>query len=76
MPEFEGCEAGMTARAVKMRAALEFFVQKTLVEGAFPGRAKRSDVDFPVQMAAYGRAVTGNANAASVPCRRRARDLL
>ncbi len=64
MIDFKKHEAGMAAGAVEVRAALEGFLQKTVVKRAFPGCAERSDVDFLVQMAAYGRAVTGNADPA------------
>ncbi len=65
MIDFKKGEAGMAPGAVEVRAALEGFVQKTLVKRAFPGRTECSDVYFFVQMAADGCAVTGNADAAS-----------
>ncbi len=64
---FERGETGMAASAVQVRTSLEGFVQKTFVEGTFPGSAERLDVDFLIGMAADGRAVAGNADTASVP---------
>ncbi len=63
VPDFEDREREVAARAVEVRAALEGFVQKTLVKRIFPGSAERPDVNLFIQMAADGRAVTGSANA-------------
>ncbi len=65
VPGFEDRKMEVAVRAVEVRAALESFLQKTIVKGTFPGSAQSLDVNFFIQMAADGRAVTGNADAGS-----------
>ncbi len=74
--DFKKYEAGMAAGAVEVRASLEGFLQQTVVKRAIPGSAECFNVDFFIQVAADGRAVTGNADAASAGGQRRTRDFL